>query len=191
MRRVLGTLLIAAVVAGPIMYEKAREKRMRNFRVVREGVLYRSGQFSESGLRQAVAERGIKTVVSFRYADDGEAEAPDAAEERVCRQLGVRHVRVRPRAWSSPDGDPPADRSVAQFLKVMHDESARPVLIHCFAGVHRTGAFNAIYRMEFEGWTPAAAMRELYTCGYTNLGREWDITEYIAAYRPGRKPLAD
>ena len=65
-----------------------------------------------------------------------------------------------------------------------------PVLIHCFAGIHRTGAFCAIYRMEYEGWTNAEAIEELRACGYSNLDDEWDILGYLEQYRRSRAPRA-
>ena len=41
---------------------------------------------------------------------------------------------------------------------VMADPGNYPVLVHCFAGIHRTGAYCAVYRMEFERWDNADAM---------------------------------
>ncbi|HEY8506303.1 MAG TPA: tyrosine-protein phosphatase [Gemmataceae bacterium] len=182
----LGLLAAVGIVAVPLLYSEHREAHRRNFRVVEDGVLYRSGQLSREGLRRVVAEYGIRTVVSLRYPDEPGEPAPDAAEEAECAALGVRHVRVRPRRWWSPDGPPPADETVRQFLEVMDDPSARPVLVHCYAGMHRTGALCAIYRMEYEGWSNEQAMREMRHCGYTNLDAEWDVHDYIRGYRPRR-----
>jgi tyrosine-protein phosphatase SIW14 len=62
------------------------------------------------------------------------------------------------------------------------------VLLHCKAGLHRTGVLVATYRLEYEGWTPAAALAELRANGFG----EWASTaandyilDYILAYRPG------
>jgi protein tyrosine/serine phosphatase len=40
----------------------------------------------------------------------------------------------------------------------MDDPANHPVLVHCFAGVHRTGAHIAIYRMVHDRWPNAKAL---------------------------------
>ena len=58
---------------------------------------------------------------------------------------------------------PPA---VDEYLKLLDDESNYPILLHCKAGLHRTGRLTAIYRMEYQGWSPGEALRELRANGY-------------------------
>ena len=72
----------------------------------------------------------------------------------------------------------------AAWDKIMADPRNYPVLVHCFAGVHRTGAYCAIYRMEHERVTNAEAIDELKRSGYVNLDQEWDILGYLEEYRP-------
>ena len=62
------------------------------------------------------------------------------------------------------------------------------MLLHCFRGVHRTGAYSAIFRMEFEGWDNAAALAEMQALGYSTLDDEDDIRSYLERYRPRRPP---
>ncbi len=50
---------------------------------------------------------------------------------------------------------------VRKFREVMSDPNNYPVLVHCTAGIHRTGAYCAIYRMEFEHWTNERAIDEV------------------------------
>ena len=71
-----------------------------------------------------------------------------------------------------------------QFRAVMDDPCNYPVLMHCFAGIHRTGAFCAVYRMEYEHWTNEEALAELRRHGYTHLDDEWDLLEYLENYQP-------
>jgi len=66
----------------------------------------------------------------------------------------------------------------------MDNPANYPVLVHCFGGIHRAGAFTAIYRMEYEHWTNAEAMAEMKRCGYSTLDDEWDISTYLEKYRP-------
>ena len=66
----------------------------------------------------------------------------------------------------------------------MDDSNRYPVLVHCFAGIHRTGAMVALYRMEYERWPTAEALDELRANGYRNLDDEWDVLGYLEQYRP-------
>ena len=96
-------------------------------------------------------------------------------------------MRLPPLAWENqfnPKGPAPVEPNIRKFISVMRDAKNYPVLVHCFAGVHRTGAFTAIYRMEFEHWTHAEALAEMRACGYTTLDEEWDILGYLERYRP-------
>src|SRR5262249_15143284 len=179
---------IAVLVAGPIAFAHHRQNQTRNFRVVREGVLYRSGQTTVTGLERLVDDYGFRTVVSLRDANVPGATPPDLKEEEFCRKRDILYVRIPPRAWESrTGGEPPVEEGVRRFLEVMADRSNYPVLVHCFAGVHRTGAYCAIYRMEFEGWSNTEALTEMKACGYENRDEEEDIHGYLENYRPGER----
>ena len=193
MMRVLSVLLgiafVVLLIVGPVAYAvHDRQHNLRNFRVVREGVLYRVSQPSESALKRLVHDYGIRTVISLRDAKGPGLPVPDRREEKYCEAEEVNFVRLSPQHWDSGDehAPPPVDENVRQFLAVMNDPRNHPVLIHCFGGVHRTGAYCAIYRMEFEGWSNIQAMNEMKACGYTTLDDEWDICNYLEQYRPGQ-----
>jgi tyrosine-protein phosphatase SIW14 len=175
---------IAVLIVGPVVYGNWQQAQRRNFRVVREGILYRSGQTTEAGLRRLIHDYRIRTIVSLRDSSDPTRSAPDLAEEEFCRKNDIVFVRIPPRPWWSPTGPAPVERGVKQFLEVMSDPTNHPVLVHCFAGVHRTGAYCAIYRMEFEEWTNTEALNEMKACGYDNLDEEWDILGFLENYRP-------
>ena len=184
-RFIMGSLVLAVLVGLPLGYASYRQAHFRNFHVVRPGVLYRSGQMSLTGLERVLYDHGIRTVVTLRDAEIEGNTPPDGAEEQFCRQLDLKYVRIRPQRWWSPTGGPvPAEAGVKRFLEVMDDPANYPVLVHCFAGIHRTGAMVAIYRMEYDRWPTAAALEELRACGYSNLDDEWDILGYLEQYRP-------
>src|SRR4051812_36498263 len=95
-----GTALVIAVLVGiPAGYAHFRQKDHRNVRVVCPGVLYRSGQLPTAGLHRLVHDFGIRTVVSLRDSDDPSQPPPDLVEERFCKSMDVRHVRIPPRSW--------------------------------------------------------------------------------------------
>lgn len=185
---ILGVVAIALVLVGlPAGYVHYREANLRNFRVVSPGVLYRSGQLSILGLQRIVHDHGIRTVVSLRDSDSPDLPPPDLKEEEYCLEKDINYVRITPKSWwPEYDGPAPAEQGVKTFLKVMDDPANFPVLIHCFAGVHRTGAMVAIYRMEFDGWNNAEALAELRDGGYKNLDNEMDVLTFLEEYRPRR-----
>ncbi|HYV34208.1 MAG TPA: hypothetical protein VE988_00805, partial [Gemmataceae bacterium] len=52
--------IAALIIGGPLAYARNRHHTARNFHVVREGVLYRSGQMSLDGLKRIVRDYRIK-----------------------------------------------------------------------------------------------------------------------------------
>jgi tyrosine-protein phosphatase SIW14 len=186
-----GILVAVSLVAIPYAYSRVRDRHLRNFRVVQDGVLYRSAQLSPLGLERVIHDYGIKTVVSFRDVEEGKTtEPPDKWEEAFCAKLGINYVRMPLRVWASQDGVVPADENVKLFLNLMADPKNHPVLVHCFRGVHRTGTYCAIYRMECDGWSNAEAIEELKVLGYENLDKEDDVRGYLEQYVPGRNRSA-
>jgi tyrosine-protein phosphatase SIW14 len=181
---VFGVLIATLLVAAPLAYSRHRYKELRNFHEVKEGVLYRSGQMTLAGLKRAIADYGIKTVVTLRDSYIPGNLPPDLAEEEFCTAEEINYYRIPPRTWSSPCGEVPAEKGIKVFLDVMDNPQNYPVLIHCFAGSHRTGAYCAVYRMEFERWSNADAVAETKAFGYDNLDDEWDILNYLEQYRP-------
>jgi tyrosine-protein phosphatase SIW14 len=172
------------IVGVPIWYDGQHRKHFRNFRTVRPGVLYRSGQLSRDGLKRAIHEYGIRTVITLRAADEPDALPPDWEEEQFCRKEELYHYRLRPQCWWSPEGPVPASANVKKFLEVLDDPKHHPVLVHCFAGAHRTGAYCAIFRMEYDRWDNEEALQEVFTAGYDHLYQEEDVLGYLQTYRP-------
>src|SRR5579871_2765463 len=195
LQTVVGLAAVVLLILGPVAFSARQLRQTRNLRVVREGVLLRSAMMSPDGLKRVIHDYGIRTVVTLRDSHDPGSTPPDEAEEKYCVGQEINYLRLPPLAWedrTNPKGPAPVEANVRKFLEVMRDEKNYPVLVHCFAGVHRTGAFTAIYRMEFEHWTNAEAMAEMRACGYTTLDDEWDILGYLERYRPSwmDEPLA-
>ena len=179
-----GAFIAVLVVGGPLMFTYYQESQIRHFRVVRDGVLYRSGQLSLDGLKRIVHDYGIKTVVTLRDAHYQGDPPPDLVEEEYCRGQEINYYRIPPRKWFAADGSVPAEQGVCLFQEVMDDPANAPVLIHCFAGIHRTGAFCAVYRMEFEHWSNARAVAEMEAQGYCTLDEDVDVLGYLEHYGP-------
>jgi tyrosine-protein phosphatase SIW14 len=183
LRLLFGFAIAAFLAIVPLVYRSHYLRDFRNFHVVEDGILYRSAQVSLPGFQRLFHDYRFRAVVCIRNGD----KADDQAEEKFCRENGIRFVRIPPKQWSSElDGIVPAEDGLRTFLDVMDDPSNHPVLIHCFAGTHRTGAYVAVYRMERDGWSNEKAMQEVRSYGYVRLepNLDRDVFEYLREYRP-------
>jgi tyrosine-protein phosphatase SIW14 len=182
---VLGFTAVAVVVAAPLVYSSHESIRLRNFRVVEEGALYRSGQLTPDGLECVVREHQIRTLVTLRTTRVVGKLPPDTWEEDFCKARGLKHVRIVPRVWGADEkGEIPAEEAVKEFLDVMEDPANYPVLVHCFAGIHRTGTMCAIYRMEFQRWPAERAINEMQLYGFDPADMQENIEGYLRSYTP-------
>jgi protein tyrosine/serine phosphatase len=184
----------AAVALGPpVVLYRAEYVHAKRFREVEAGRFYRSGQMTAAGFRETIERYHIKTVVNLQH------EEPDpflsdhwlgrgkVRESDLCQQLGVKYVLLTPDLL--PEGntletEPPA---VRDWLEVLDDEANYPILLHCKAGLHRTGRLTAIYRMEYHGWSTGEALRELRANGYGfTAAIEGDefVVQFIENYKP-------
>jgi tyrosine-protein phosphatase SIW14 len=181
----LGLVVASLIAAAPVVFSAHQGIHYRNLRVVEEGVLYRSGQLTPAGLDRVTREKAIKTVVTFRTTRVAGRVPPDTWEEAFCAERGMKHVRIVPRLWSPDEhGEIPAEDAIREFLAVMDNKENYPVLVHCFAGIHRTGTMCAIFRMEYHRWPADGAVNEMQHCGFDPLDMQQYIEGYLRAYVP-------
>ncbi|MCK5943976.1 MAG: tyrosine-protein phosphatase [Planctomycetes bacterium] len=107
----------------------------------REGApeLFRSPQPSEELLIQRIEDHGIRSVVSMRGG--GSARLT----ERAARVAGARHYQVS----ISAKRPPPPDALLALWR--IAERAPRPLLVHCRAGVDRTGLAMALFVLHDTG----------------------------------------
>jgi len=194
LRWTMGLGIAILLTAFPFVYyryEYTRGKRLRE--VVPERV-YRSGQMTAPGFIEAVANQKIKTIINLQdeYPDPDIAEgyftSRTVKESELCRRLGVRYLYLPPDLIARRLLPVHRPRAIDRFLEIMDDPGTYPVLLHCKAGLHRTGVMTAVYRMEYQHWTPDQAIAEMKQHGFA----EWPCTaandyiaEYILTYQPG------
>ena len=195
----VGTLVLSAVVALVVVLWPIVEYRNvyafnKRLREVTPGRVYRCGEMNAAGFAETVARLKIRTVLNLQddYPDPDVAESfwnwNTIKESALCQRLGVHYVLIKPDLIQRRLTPVERPAAVDEFLKLMDDESSYPVLIHCKAGLHRTGVITAVYRMEYEGWSPAQAYHELKAHGFG----DWVCTsandyvnEYVLQYRRG------
>lgn len=112
--------------------------------------LYRSA-LPPGGGYQAARRIGIKTVVNLR---------PGAPTSDLNGLPDPDYVNI-PVRTSAPTYD-----QAREFFRIVDDPERAPVLLHCYHGADRTGAFIALYRVYRQGWTRDEAIREMLGGGY-------------------------
>jgi protein tyrosine phosphatase (PTP) superfamily phosphohydrolase (DUF442 family) len=164
-------LVVAALIPGTwfglnglgyVLEDPSEYPGPAKFAAVDEGVLYRSGMLSIEDFGRLVKENGIKTVLCVR----GGATSPlqnawFRRETAWCEQHGVNFVHA-PMTSAESERNP---RAVEKFWEIIDDPSNHPVLVHCEAGVDRTGVLSYLYRVHRQGWDEAAAHKEMMDKG--------------------------
>lgn len=195
--RALAVAVAGVVVGPPFALYRAQYASAKRFREVSPGRFYRSGQMNAAGFTDAIERYRIRTVVNLQHenTDPHLSETwlgkPVIYEKALCEKLNVRYVLLTPDLLPTPNDLTKTPPAVVEFLKLLDDESAYPILIHCKAGLHRTGRLTAIYRMEKEGWDTGEALRELRANGYGfwNASENDDfVIQFVQNYRPRHDP---
>jgi protein tyrosine/serine phosphatase len=198
-RWVPGLLLAAFIVTAPFLYYRHQYTHSKRLRVVDAGKVYRSGAMTEPGFREAFERLGIRTFINLQ----DEAPDPEVArgyftgatirESELCKEMGVNYVFIGLDVIDHRLVPAQRPRAIEQFLAIMDDTANYPVLIHCRAGLHRTGCFVALYRMEYDHWSPQRALEELRGNGFgefvSSKANDY-IYEYVLSYQPGIRKRA-
>ncbi len=148
---------IIALVAGIFGYTEliAPNLEPKRFGVVVAGEIYRSGEPTPGGLKSVVERYGIKTVLDLGAHTPGSHE--ELLAQRTADALGVERIRLN--LEGDATGDP---EYYATALRLIRDESKRPILVHCAAGSQRTGCAIAMFRQIEQGWTFEEAYEESF-----------------------------
>lgn len=188
----LGLAVAALIVTPPVVRYRSLYDHHKRLREVTAGRFYRSGQLTAEGLHDAVKKFNIRTVINVQdeYPDPKMEKSfwdrSTVGEKSICDELGVRYVHLAPDLCSDRSNPVAQPNVIKDYLKILEDPGIYPVLLHCRAGLHRTGVLTAVYRIEFEGWTHGAAYEELKAHGFGDrdcTAANDYVKQYVLNYR--------
>lgn len=191
----LGLAIAVVLVVAPYVYFRYTYIHQKRLRVVVPGLVYRSGCMTANGLEEALQEHRFKTVLNLMQ-ENPDPNLPRSyfnpssiKESELCQRYGARMVNLIVELVTRPEAGKVEPPSMQQFRAIMDDAANYPILIHCKAGLHRTGVLVAMYRLEYQGWTREQAMLELKQNGfgeYTSNSSNDYIQQYVLLYQPRR-----
>jgi protein tyrosine phosphatase (PTP) superfamily phosphohydrolase (DUF442 family) len=194
----LGLVLVAVLIYAPFLYYRYTLEHSKRLRPIVEGRIYRAGCLTADGFRDAFRRHGIKTLITFWDEDpdptlfDNRFSFSSVKESDLCKSMGVNYRFIFVELSPETQRGTKRLKAIDDFLEIMDDESSYPVLIHCKAGLHRTGVMAAVYRMEYDRWSRDDAMRELRSHGFgyytANTSNDY-IDQYVMRYQPRPRAL--
>lgn len=192
-RWAFGLGMLAILIGVPTVFFRSTYAYEKRLREVEAGRFYRSGQLTVAGFTDVIHRFGLHTIINVQE-DVPDPELPQTYfdrhtthESELCRRLGVRYVMLAPDIVPRREASRRRPRVIDEFLALMDDSKTYPALIHCKAGLHRTGCLTAVYRMEYLGWTPYEAIRDLRANGFgclVSTSANDYILDYILTYQP-------
>ena len=155
---ILGALSALLILGLPGLHYRYTYEQSKRLRVVTEGKFYRSGQLPASGFRDVEAKYKIRTVINLQeeardpLIPERAFARPSVRQSDVLAGLNVNSVALD--GGVLEDNPQPGRRPavIDDFLDVIDGirdrywkrGEAHAVLIHCKAGLHRTGLLTAI-----------------------------------------------
>lgn len=142
----------------------ARPCELPNFEHVRDGIM-RGGQPDTDGAEWLVAH-GVRTEIDLR------------GDDRDNQWIAPSWPNVKRYLIPIEDLKPPTFAQVEEFCRIVDDPANHPVYVHCKAGVGRTGAMIASWRVT-RGWPVDDALAEERLRSYDgSLAQESFVREF-------------
>lgn len=158
-----GLIAVVAVIAINHRQVTALRDRFipKRWGVVEEGQIFRSAQLSRHLVKETLERNHVQVVIDLTWDDP--TEVNHEAELRAIAELGIE------RGLFPLKGDGTGDvhiyaAAVAAVARAVREK--KPVLVHCFAGAHRTGGVVALYRLLVQGKSPDFVFREMQKYKY-------------------------
>ena len=171
---VIGSVAASVLALGVGIKYGRHHVFAKRFEVVEPGRIYRSGRLERGPLRRVIRRHELETILTL-LGDEPESPSQQM-ENEMARAEGVDVIRI----GMPGDGLAEHDR-LDRAADVLADPARRPVLVHCAAGVHRTGATLAAWRMKHQGWSFERALEELAAHGY-DAADDPRLRDHLRAY---------
>jgi protein tyrosine/serine phosphatase len=169
-RRAVALLSIAGLAALLLALGYQANLYPKRFAPVVEGRLYRSGEVSPDQLARLQQEYGIGRVICLLNPT-----APVTQAERdAAAELGLEWHNIGMRGDGSSTA---ADR--ARLLELLQIPDAPPTLVHCAAGVNRTGLAVGLYRIHEQGWTYEQVLEEMRANDFDDLPKHENLRQAL------------
>lgn len=133
----------------------------RRWGVVEAHAIFRSGQIPARQIRNVLARHNIRLIIDLTFEEP--ANTDQQAERQAARELGIQYLNCPMYGGGVGEVDHYA-RAIAALVQARREN--RPALIHCAAGVQRTGGVVAVYRLLIEKKSPETVVRELRQYGW-------------------------
>jgi predicted protein tyrosine phosphatase len=150
---------VVCVLGGAFwLWEEVLEYHVlpKRWRTVEEGSLYRSGQLTDTLVERTLEKHGITVIVDLTHEVPGDEY--QQAERQAADDLGIRHTRFPLKG----DGTGKIENYADAIEELVRSKRAgERVLVHCAAGVQRTGGVLAFYRLLVEQRSPDFVLHEL------------------------------
>lgn len=166
----VGLLSVVALSSAAFVWSHYARVPKR-FAVVVPDRLYRSGTVTPQQLEWLQREHGIGRVISLLAEDDPVTRAEHTAGDR----LGIEWYNIPLRGNGAST---PPDRS--RILELLTVPDSPPTLVHCAAGVNRTGLAVGLYRLHCQHWTLDEVMAELRSFDFEDLPKHENLRQALA-----------
>ncbi|MGD8450416.1 MAG: tyrosine-protein phosphatase [Phycisphaerae bacterium] len=164
--------VLAAAIVGSLAFTLVWPDHPKRFAPVVDGRLYRCGSVTPPQLAWARDEYGIRRVLCLLNPAAVETQEERAAAERL--GLAWSNVPLPGNGASTPE-----DRR--QILAWLREADDGPGLVHCAAGVNRTGLAVGLYRLHVEGWPLERVLAELRANGFEDEPKHENLRQALAA----------
>jgi protein tyrosine phosphatase (PTP) superfamily phosphohydrolase (DUF442 family) len=157
-----------------------KDDSFKLFAIPVPGILSRSGQPSLDDFKW-LKQNGWKSVVDFR--EDGEKSNQYALDSKL---PGFNDLKLNFLSMPIKDSTTPSIDQADQFLRFVTDPKNQPSLVHCAAGIGRTGIAVALYRYSVQSWPMDKAIEEagLFTKNINKSQQSW-LNKWAANHDPG------
>ena len=98
-------------------------------------------------------------------------------ERETVSALGMKYVNVPMTGLT-----PPTESQINQIFGLLEDQASGPVFVHCKRGADRTGAVIGAYRVDYDRWANAEALKEAKADGIAFL--QLPRKNYIMTFQP-------